>query len=84
MKNKETKTCGECKWFNEVVGIHCTWHEIEMHSNEEACGDFEPPTVFDKITESVETLAENLVYIIRCEADPHFDGVDIKYCSERF
>jgi hypothetical protein len=71
MKNK---TCGECKWFNKIVGIHCTWHEIEMHPNEEACGDFEPPSVFDHITQSVEALAEKLVYIIRCEEDPSFAG----------
>jgi hypothetical protein len=57
-----SKKCGDCKWFNKIVGIHCTWHEIEMHPNEEACGDFEPPTVFDHITQSVEKLAEKLVY----------------------
>ena len=56
-----SKKCGECKWFNKIVGIHCTWHEIEMYPNEEACGDFEPLTVFDHITESVETLAKEFV-----------------------
>ena len=32
--------------------------------------DVLPMTVFDKITENVETLADLLVYIIRCEEDP--------------
>lgn len=32
--------------------------------------DVLPMTVFDKITESAETLADLLVYIIRCEEDP--------------
>ena len=48
-KNKAMKICMDCKWYNKIVGIHCTWHEIEMHPNEEACGDFEPPTNGDKI-----------------------------------
>jgi hypothetical protein len=60
MKNKN---CGECKEFVEETQS-CIYHEFDTTADTEACDYFERPTVFDHITESVEALAEKLVYHI--------------------
>ena len=49
-------------------------HRCNSCGNISRTEDFVEPTVFDRITASPEVLAENLVYIIRCEADPSLAG----------
>ena len=57
---KTTKTCGECRYYkNNRCMLPC--YAMNHWADNPACHHFEektPPTVFDKITESVETLAE--------------------------
>lgn len=54
----ENKTCGECKYYkpyNEKICLYV--HRQCVPRQTKACNNFASATVFDKITESVETLA---------------------------
>ena len=67
------RSCEYCRYFTD--GCRCRARDEQITSSilfDEGCPHFEESkqTVFDYITQSVETLAEELVYIIRCEEDP--------------
>jgi hypothetical protein len=52
-----TPSEGECSWF-----VQKSIKKVVIHNNCWTIVNEHKPTVFDKITESVETLAEKLVY----------------------
>lgn len=58
-----SKTCKDCRYFvqNDYIGC-CTLCCDVTCDDDSACIHFAELTVFDKITESPEVLAENLVY----------------------
>ena len=75
MKNK---TCGECKYrysyhFDEDCDGRCKLSPFaRIPSNKPSCSKFEPipsPTVFDRITSSMDVLADKFVY---CAEQEHF------------
>ena len=65
-------TCSACRFYMKELN-RCGYHGASCHNadGERWCDKFKKPTVFDKITESHEVLAEKLVY----------KRIDSYYCS---
>lgn len=76
-----SKTCKDCRYFvqNDYSGC-CTLLCDVTCDDDSACIHFAELTVFDKITESSETLAEKLLYEI-LSTDPVFGCTYYGWCS---
>ena len=63
MNNKETKTCGECLYYDDPF---CDYYAMKVAGTKKSCDLFDPkekpPTIGDRIRQmSDEELAEKLV-----------------------
>jgi hypothetical protein len=59
MKNK---TCGDCRHYQEKGRFAVCTFDYTATSISSACEHFSKPTLFDRITQSPEVLAEKSVY----------------------
>ena len=71
------RICGRCKSTNVVeLGSYgdTTYYRCENCQDWGEKDNFPYMTIFHRLTASPEVLAEKLVFIIRCEADPSLAG----------